>query len=148
MACSSCGLSNCLGFCVGHQRSVYVSGGNAVGQFPNYPIIGPTGFPVGQFQGNGQLSYGTSSYPKPSDHSLSNFLDIIADKTDTEACMAFVDQQLKMREFQQAELEKIRQGYQENLDRLERDFLEKCLKYRPSISPEALERVKKLKAFF
>jgi len=80
--------------------------------------------------------------------SLHNFLEIIADKSDTDACVTFMEQQRILQLKQIQELERLKKQYQDDLEKGEKEFLAKCQKYRPSITPEVLVRIKDLKAFY
>ena len=101
--------------------------------------------------GNGQILMGAQAQcaTQPiTTTSLYDFLEIIADKTDTDASICFIDKLLKSRTLQLEELEKLKAKHQIDLDKSEKEFLDLCLKYRPSITSELIDKIKKLKAFF
>jgi hypothetical protein len=142
MTCTFCGTQNCYGACLtGAQQSQQgIQGCSNIN--PNYvqgylPTVGVVG------QG------GLQTWPPTVlDTSLHNFLEIIADRTDTDACVAFIEQQLAIRTNQVKELERLQKQYQADLEKNEKVFLEKCQKYRPTINSEIMTRVKGLKAFY
>jgi hypothetical protein len=148
MTCSFCGTNNCYGTCMTAQRSQQGIQGSCIINNPNYVqgYLPAAGAVQGQ---NGFVLQGVGSWPTPVlDTSLYNFLEIIADRSDTDACVAFIEQQLAIRANQVKELEKLQKQYQADLEKNEREFLEKCQKYRPTISSEIINRVKGLKAFY
>lgn len=133
MSCSYCGNMNCACGCLGvAQQPLYIQGQAA-------------GTPY--YIGGGLFSPGGSS-AVPVDTSINNFLEIIADKTDTEACVAFMEQQRQIHIKQIQEIERLQKTCKEDLEKAEQEFMAKCQKYRPTITSEILERVKGLKAFF
>lgn len=129
MACVFCGVVNCGGGC----RLVPVNPGQLVASYPSYPINPLTGM--------------TTPFI-PMDTSLTNFLSILEDKTDTDACIAFIEQQRQIHKRQLEEIEQLKKQFEENLAQAEKEFISKCLKYRPTITLEMMERVKSLKAFY
>jgi uncharacterized protein YwgA len=100
----------------------------------------------------GQLYYpsltGQSINIPAIDKSLEDFLGIIADKSDTDSCIAFVEKQRQLHSKQIQEIERLQKLFQDDLEKAEKEFLSKCQKYRPSITSEMLSRVRGLKAFF
>lgn len=128
MACVFCGVVNCGGGC----RLVPVN----TGQIVNYPI-----YPINSL-------IGMTTPFIPMDTSLTNFLSILEDKTDTDACIAFIEQQRQIHKRQLEEIEQLKKQFEENLAQAEKEFISKCLKYRPTITLEMMERVKSLKAFY
>lgn len=121
--CYTCGNNYCLGACL-------TAGFGAAyqGQVPAQLTVQPTYSPLG--------------------YSLIEFLEVTADKADTEACIFFIEKQLKAKAKQIEQLELIKKQHQDDLDKAEKDFLNMCLKYRPSITPELIDKIKKLKAFY
>jgi|SRR5271166_2038886 len=136
MACTTCGNVNCFGGCLllGQQTGQFV----IQQQQQANPYFGGVVGSLNPYAG-GII---------PMDTSLTNFLGIIEDKTDTDACIAFIEQQCQIYSKQLQEIERLRKQFKSDLERAEIDFLSKCLKYRPSISTEMLGRVKGLKAFY
>ena len=138
MACSYCGQTYCSGACLQAQGAAYQGQANQ--------II----FQGGQgLAGGGILQLGGigSSY-NPVDTALYNFLETIADKSDADACISFLEKQRATQIKQIQEIERLQKQYQDDLEKAEREFLSKCLKYRPSITEELMKRIKGLKAFF
>lgn len=123
--CNACGNANCIGTCC-QVKGIVNCGGAAA----NNGII---------LHSPSYLTYDTK---------LHNFLEVIADKTDTEACIAFIDQQRRAELDYKLELERLKQLHKETLEKNEKDFLAKCLKYRPTITPELMSRFKGLKVFY
>jgi hypothetical protein len=80
--------------------------------------------------------------------SLNDFLEIIADKDDTEACIAFVDKQKKIQEDHIRLLEVMQQQHTANLEKYEKAFINYCKKYRPAITSELMIRIKNMKLFY
>jgi hypothetical protein len=137
MSCSFCGYTHCMGTCLSVQQGApLVFQGQpgqvvAYGQLPN---------PVWQnpFNVQGVLV----------DYSISEFLENIADKSDSDSCIAFIERQQKRSQKLALEIELLKKACQDDLDSAEKEFLAKCHKYRPSITPDLLTRVKGLKAFY
>lgn len=143
--CPFCASSNCAGTCLTATVSQQGLQGSCINN-PNYvsgylPLTGQApGF---------VLTGGMSSYPTPViDMSLHNFLEIIADRSDTDACVAFIERQLTIRANQLKELERLQKQYHDDLEKNEKEFLDKCQKYRPTINSDIMKRVKGLKAFY
>ncbi len=148
MTCSFCGSSNCFGNCLGGAPAQQGLQGSCIINNPNYvQSYLPSGGAVGQAQAGGFVLSGWPTTPSL-DMSLHNFLEIIADRSDTDACVAFVEQQLTIRNNQLQEIARLQKQYQDDLDKNEKEFLEKCQKYRPTINSEIMKRVKGLKAFY
>lgn len=129
MSCLYCNSSFCPGTCV----SIQVTGNIQ--------------------QTAGQLYYpstiiGNQGYTPSIDKSLEDFLGIIADKSDTDSCIAFVEKQRQLHSKQIQEIARLQKVFQDDLDKAESEFLAKCQKYRPSITTDMLSRVRGLKAFF
>lgn len=128
MSCLLCNNINCIGNCSINQ---------CIAQTNPYGYVYPlNGWPPTQ---NTYIAMDTS---------LSNFLETIADKTDTEACVSFIEQQRQVCAAQIQELERIKLQHQENLEKAEKEFISKCVKYRPSITSDILIRIKGLKVFY
>lgn len=146
MSCSFCGGANCIGTCLSATVSQQGLQGSCINN-PNY---------VSGYFPAGQTFTMTTAYQNPIylggmpavDLSLTTFLDTIADRTDPDACVVFIERQLTLRANQTKELERLQKQYRDDLEKNEREFLEKCKKYRPSITPEIMNRVKGLKAFY
>lgn len=143
MSCLYCGSQYCAGTClqacgqVGQlniQQQQGVFGQAAILNQPQ-PFILQAG---GGVLGNWPVM----------DTSLNEFLSVIEDKTDTDACMAFLEKQRTLHKSRLEQMEKIRKQFEDDFNKAEQEFISKCLKYRPSITPEILERIKKLKAFY
>jgi hypothetical protein len=135
MACSYCGQTYCSGNCL---------------QIQGQAFQGQAGQLVFQGQGvagGGILQLGGYGTP-PTDYGLNEFLEIIADKSDTEACVAFIEKQRQLHDAQIKQLEAMRKQHVEALEKSEREFMNRCGKYRPSITAELMTRIKKMKAFF
>ena len=128
--CQICNRNSCMGQCV-------AAGG----------VVGNYMYPYGQTTQQILTTIGTSSI-FAIEASLHTFLEIIADKQDTEAVIAFMERQKVLKIKQDQELERLKKQYQDDLEKAEKEFLEKCQKYRPSITPEVLIRIKDLKAFY
>ena len=128
--CQVCGRVNCIGQCV--------AAGNAGGGYMHT---------YGQTTQQNLTAIGVSSIFAMEAY-LHTFLEIIADKQDTEAVIAFMERQKVLKIKQDQELERLKKQYQDDLEKAEKEFLEKCQKYRPSITPEVLIRIKDLKAFY
>lgn len=140
MACSYCGQQYCTGGCLSIQAQGQVYQGQA-GQF----IIQG----VGGGGGGGMLQLGTGIGNYQSvDTALYNFLETIADKSDTDACVAFLEKQRTTYIRQVQEIERLQKQHKDDLEKAEQEFLSKCTKYRPSITEELMKRIKGLKAFF
>lgn len=138
MACTYCGQQYCTGGCL----SIQVQGQAYQGQ----QVI----FQGGQGLAGGgilQLGTGLGNY-QTVDTALYNFLETIADKSDPDACIAFLEKQRATQIKQIQEIERLQKQYKDDLDKAEQEFLSKCLKYRPSITEELMKRIKGLKAFF
>jgi hypothetical protein len=127
MACAYCGQTYCLGGCLSGVQGV------GIPPLQGQTWIGTT--PLGQ------------AVP-PTDYALNDFLEIISDKSDTEACIVFIEKQKQLRDKQAKMLEEVQRQHVEFLEKSENDFMAKCQRYRPSITPEILERIKKMKAFY
>jgi hypothetical protein len=140
MACSYCGGTYCAGACL----QVQIQGQAGQLGFQNPGLVGAIGAGAG---GAGILQFG-STYNPPTDYGLNEFLGIIADKNDTEACIAFIEKQRQLRDAQVKQLEVIQQQHADNLEKAEKEFMSRCGKYRPSITAELVARIKKMKAFF
>lgn len=137
MACSYCGQQYCSGSCLSINQ-VQGQAGQIIFQNPS---LGAGGGLV--------LQSGMGTYPTAViDTSLHNFLEVIADKDDTNACVAFLERQRATFVKQRQEIERLRKQYESDLEKAEVEFLSKCQKYRPSITDELLKRIKGLKAFF
>ena len=129
--CALCGRSGCNGTCI--------STGIAAGGYM---------YPYGQIVNQAQQIFTGTTSIFAMEASLHNFLEIIADKSDTDACVTFMEQQRILQLKQIQELERLKKQYQDDLEKGEKEFLAKCQKYRPSITPEVLVRIKDLKAFY
>ena len=138
--CNACGSSACLGGCMTLTANTYQTTyqntfGTAYQSLqPIYPGQGITGT-IGQVNA-------------PAGYSLFDFLEAIADKTDADACVFFIEKQLKNKARQAEELEQFKIQQQTALYKAEADFMFMCLKYRPTITPELIDKIKKLKAFY
>ena len=133
MACSYCGNQYCGGNCL-----------QVRGQAGQVIFQNPTGY----LGGGGILQLG-GTYPTPVlDNALHNFLEIIYKRTDTEACVAFLEKQRATHIKQVQEIERLQKQHIDDLEKAEREFLSKCQEYRPAITEELLKRIKGLKAFF
>jgi hypothetical protein len=149
MSCSFCGSQACVGSClnVAQGNGNWVAG--QAGQ--TFQIVAQGGGGGGGGAAMGLGGYGgiLSSYvPPPTDYSLNEFLEIIADKTDADACVTFVERQAKMVTLHKQMLAEMERQQKETLEKAEKEFLAKCQKYRPSITTDVLTRVKGLKAFY
>ena len=142
MACSYCGNQFCTVACMatgqGAMQGIAANPINAQGVGA---VLG--GGLVTQYYPSG-LQAQTPTY----DNATNNFLKIIEDKSDTDACIAFLEQQRALRQTQLAEMERLRKQFEKQLEDAEKEFMTRCQKYRPSITDELLIRIKKLKAFF
>lgn len=141
MACSYCGQNYCTGNCLSGQVQGTAYQGQA-GQ-----IIFQNPGLAAQGMGGGILQLGGSTY-NPVDTALYNFLETIADKDDTAACISFLEKQRATHIRQVQEIERLQKQHKEDLEKAEQEFLSKCNKYRPSITEELMSRIKGLKAFF
>jgi hypothetical protein len=141
MSCSICGQTYCSGNCmVGQiQQTVYQNQVPQWIQIQNPSLAGGAG-------GGGAAT--TLIGGTVVDNTVYNFLEVIADKSDTDACVAFLEKQRTIRIKQIQEIERLQKQFLEDLEEAEQEFLSKCQKYRPSITNELLNRIKKLKAFF
>jgi predicted flavoprotein YhiN len=134
MACSYCGQTYCSGGCL--QGTAYQGqAGQLVFQNPG-------------LAGGGILQLSGAAYNPPTDYGLNEFLEIIADKSDTEACVAFIEKQRQLRDAQVKQLEAMQKQHAEAIEKSEKEFMNRCGKYRPSITAELMTRIKKMKAFF
>ena len=151
MACGFCGGTYCSGACltVPHSGVCQACGrGNCLGQCVAVGALGGGYmYPYGQTTQQTITNIGASLI-FAMEASLHTFLEIIADKQDTEAVIAFMERQKVLKIKQDQELERLKKQYQDDLEKAEKEFLEKCQKYRPSITPEVLIRIKDLKAFY
>jgi hypothetical protein len=134
MSCPYCSQTWCLGNCPQAQQNLI---GQQQGYMPN--INGNYGFVLGQT---------ASINTPPTDYGLDEFLDTIADKDDTAACVAFIEKQRQLRDSQIKQLEAMEKQHAESLEKAEKEFMNRCAKYRPSISAELMNRIKKMRAFF
>ncbi len=138
--CVSCLQANCFGNCVASS--------NWIVNWPTYPqsagqVIQTTGITGGYYPAGFTPMQASSN-----DINLQEFLDLIDSKEDPEACMVFVEKQLSCLAAQKAFLEQCMSKYKEELDVKEKKFIELCKRYRPSITQQILNRIKKLKAFY
>lgn len=148
MSCSFCGSSGCVGGCLNvAQGTNWVAAPAAqAGQvFQIQAGGGGGGGAMGLGGYNGAI---INSWPPPTDTALNEFLEIIADKSDADACVTFVERQAKMVALQKQMLVELEKQHRESLEKAEKEFLAKCRKYRPSINTDVLTRVKGLKAFY
>lgn len=149
MSCSFCGSSACVGSCLNVAQGNL--GGNWVapaGQTFQIQAGGGGGGGAAMGLGAGYNGAIINSWPPPVDHSLTEFLETIADKTDADACVTFVERQAKMVALHRQMLAEMERQQKETMENAEKEFLAKCRKYRPSITPDVLTRVKGLKAFY
>lgn len=136
MACSYCGQTYCSGACLQAQGTAWQ------GQAGQLVLQAGQGI-----AGGGILQLGGYGVP-PTDYALNEFLGIIADRNDTEACIAFIEKQRQLHDVQVKQLEAMQKQHAEALDKAEKEFMDRCGKYRPSITSELMTRIKKMKAFF
>lgn len=145
MSCSFCGSQYCAGTCLqacGQAGQLNIQQQGQYGVYAGGAILNqPQPFIL-------QAGGGVLGAWPAIDNSLNEFLATIEDKTDTDACVAFLEKQRALHKSQLEQMEKIRKQFEDDFNKAEQEFISKCLKYRPSITPEILERIKKLKAFF
>lgn len=138
MACSYCGRTYCTGNCLQVQGTAWQGQAGQLVLRAGQGIAG----------GGGILQLGGYPASPPTDYGLTEFLDVIADKNDTEACIAFIEKQRQLRDLQLKQLEAMQKQHAEAIEKAEKEFMTRCGKYRPSITAELMTRIKKMKAFF
>jgi hypothetical protein len=145
MSCIHCGAQYCTGTCLAAVNAQNAYNGNAGG----FTLQAQGNQWAGQVAGCLPIHIGgaTLNIPTP-DYGLNEFLEIIADKDDTAACIAFIEKQKQLHDAQVKQLEAMQQQHTLALANAEKEFMNRCGKYRPSISAELMIRIKKMKAFF
>ncbi len=142
MTCLYCGNAYCTGSClsVAQQGTLYQGA----------PIVlqGQQGYPYGPTAAQPSLIWNHQLQSVIMDYSVTEFLETIADKNDSDSCISFMERQQKRNQKLAHDIEMLKKACQDDLDNAEKEFLAKCQKYRPSITPDLLTRVKGLKAFY
>jgi hypothetical protein len=147
MSCPVCDPTGRLGIsCVlGCRQSYSVPLGNFNMAQQNLGAQGQANMsnslPALQFQASGQFQFNQ-------DKELIVFLSLLEDNTDTQAVIAHFEILLNDEKICREEMEKVEAKYQASVQDKKDTFIKLCAKYRPSITPEFIERIKNLKTFY